>query len=60
MKRLRDFLHLLPGGRKPPTGPLTTAEQSDADELQEEKLAEDSRIVEREQRDRDNRPASEV
>jgi hypothetical protein len=44
MKRLRAFLDRLPGGHRPPTGPLTTVEQSDADELRQEKLLDDQRI----------------
>jgi hypothetical protein len=43
MKRLRAFLDRLPGGHRPPTGPLTTAEQTDADELQQEKREADQR-----------------
>ena len=52
MKRLRAFLDRLPGGHRPPTGPLTTAEQSDADESRQEKLLDDQRI-EREREERD-------
>jgi hypothetical protein len=44
MKRLRAFLDRLPGGHRPPTGPLTNVEQSDADELRQEKLLDDQRI----------------
>jgi hypothetical protein len=44
MKRLRAFLDRLPGGHRPPTGPLTTVEQSDADELRQETLLDDQRI----------------
>jgi hypothetical protein len=44
MKRLRAFLDRLPGGHRPPTGPLTTAEQSDADELRQETLLDDQRL----------------
>jgi hypothetical protein len=54
MKRLRAFLERLPGGHRPPTGPLTTAEQSDADDLRQEKLAEESQQVERGQEERDD------
>jgi hypothetical protein len=45
MKRLRAFLDRLPGGHRPPTGPLTTVEQSDAEELRQETLLEDQRIA---------------
>ena len=41
MKRLRAFLDRLPGGHRPPTGPLTTAEESDAEELRQKGLLED-------------------
>ena len=44
MKRLRAFLDRLPGGHRPPTGPLTTGERSDAEELQQETLLDDQRI----------------
>ena len=49
MKRLRTFLERLPGGHRPPTGPLTTAETTDAEELREETLAKDNERIEREQ-----------
>ncbi len=58
MKRLRAFLDRLPGGHRPPTGPLTTAEQGDADDLQQEKLAEKSRQVDRGPEERDDRSSS--
>jgi hypothetical protein len=58
MKRLRAFLDRLPGGHRPPTGPLTTAEQGDADDLQQEKLAEKSQQVERGPEERDDRSSS--
>ena len=48
MKRLRAFLDRLPGGHRPPTGPLTTEEAADAEELRQETLAENEQI-EREQ-----------
>jgi hypothetical protein len=48
MKRLRAFLDRLPGGHHPPTGPLTTQEAADAEDLRQETLAENERI-EREQ-----------
>jgi len=40
VKRLRAFLDRLPGGHRPPTGPLTTAEAADAEELRQEVPAE--------------------
>jgi hypothetical protein len=49
MKRLRAFLERLPGGHRPPTGPLTTSEATDAEELRQETLAENDERIEREQ-----------
>ena len=46
MKRLREFLGRLPGGHQPPTGPLTTDEQTDADERL---VAKEDERIEREQ-----------
>jgi hypothetical protein len=48
MKRLRTFLERLPGGHRPPTGPLTTSEAADAEELRQETLAKDDELIERE------------
>jgi hypothetical protein len=48
MKRLRTFLERLPGGHRPPTGPLTTSE-ADADELGQETLAKNDERIDREQ-----------
>ena len=48
MRRLRAFFDRLPGGHRPPSGPLTTAEQGEADELRQETLREDEQRVERE------------
>jgi hypothetical protein len=39
MKRLRAFLERLPGGHRPPTGPLTTEEKTEADESQAASLS---------------------
>jgi hypothetical protein len=39
----------LRGARRPPTGPLTTAERTTADELQETAAAEEAERTEREQ-----------
>jgi hypothetical protein len=50
MKRFPAFLERLPGGHRPPTGPLTTSEATDAEELQETRAKDDERI-EREQED---------
>lgn len=49
MKRLRAFFDRLPGGHRPPTGPLTTAEATDAEELREETLAKGKERTEHEQ-----------
>jgi hypothetical protein len=51
VKRLRALLERLPGGHRPPTGPLTTAEATEAEELRKETLAEDAERIEREQRE---------
>jgi hypothetical protein len=51
VKRLRALLEWLPGGHRPPTGPLTTAEATEAEELRKETLAEDAERIEREQRE---------
>ena len=49
MKSLRAFFERLPGGHRPPTGPLTTAEATEAEELQHEKQVEDEQRLEHEQ-----------
>ncbi len=49
MKRFRAFLDRLPGGHRPPTGPLTTSEETDAEELRREKAAKEEERIEREQ-----------
>jgi hypothetical protein len=41
MKGVRGFFKGLRPGRRPPTGPLTTSEASDAEELRQKTLAED-------------------
>lgn len=48
MKRLRTFLERLTGGHRPPTGPLTTAETADAEELRQEALAKDAERIDEE------------
>jgi hypothetical protein len=60
MKRLRTFLERLPGGHRPPAGPLTTAETTDAEELRQETLAEGNERVEREQGETSDRPDRKV
>jgi hypothetical protein len=49
VKRIRTFLERLPGGHRPPTGPLTTSEATDAEDLQQETLVKDDQRIEREQ-----------
>ena len=54
MKRLRAFLDRLPGGHRPPTGPMTTSETADADELRRETLAKDTERTQPEQEERNH------
>jgi hypothetical protein len=54
VKRLSTFIKRL-AGRRPPTGPLTTAETTDAEELRQETLAKDEERLEREQKDASER-----
>jgi hypothetical protein len=51
MKRFRAFLDRLPGGHRPPTGPLTTSEAADAEELRQQTPAKDDNLAERGQKD---------
>ena len=51
MNWLRGFFARLKGG--PPTGPLTTREQTDADELRDATLANENAQVAREQKAKD-------
>jgi hypothetical protein len=51
MKRLRAFLGRLAGGRRPPTGPLTTSEAAQAEELRRETQAKDDARIEREEKE---------
>ena len=48
MKRFRAFLDRLPGGHRPPTGPLPTSEAAEAKELPQESLGKDDERIERE------------
>jgi hypothetical protein len=52
MKRVRALLERLHGRRRPPTGPLTTAEKVTADTLRRETLLKESERIEPEQEDR--------
>jgi len=51
VKRLRAFFAGLPRGNRPPTGPLTTAEAAEAEELRQQSLAEDDEPTEQERED---------
>jgi hypothetical protein len=51
MKRFRAFLERLPGGHRPPTGPLTTSEAAEAKELRQESTEKDDERVEHEHED---------
>jgi hypothetical protein len=58
VKRLRALLERLPGGHRPPTGPLTTAEATEAEDLRNATLAEDAERIEREPREPESDPSS--
>ena len=51
MNRFRAFLERLPGGHRPPTGPLTTSEALEAEELRQETLEKDDRRTGRDEAD---------
>jgi hypothetical protein len=51
MKHVRALLERLRGGRRPPTGPLTTAEKATADELGRQASLEAGKRTEHEQED---------
>jgi hypothetical protein len=52
MERVRVFFERLRGRRRPPTGPLTTAETTAAEELRQETLVKDSERTERKQEEK--------
>ena len=52
VNRLRLLLARLRGVRRPPTGPLTTAEKTAADELRKESPPKDNERIERNQGER--------
>jgi hypothetical protein len=56
MKRLRAFLDRFTLGNRPPTGPLTTQEDSDAEALAQATLTEKNEPKEPEQRERGESP----
>jgi hypothetical protein len=51
MNPFRSFLRRLRGGHRPPAGPLTTSEATDAEELRQETLVKDDERSKREQRE---------
>ena len=51
MKRRLTFLERLLGGRRPPTGPLTTQEAADAEESRQKKLSNEEAAGRREPKD---------
>jgi len=57
MKRWRTLFGRLPGARRPPTGPLTTKEAADAEELRQKTAPKDDEARVHEQTDaRDPEP----
>ena len=58
MKRFRAWLEGLPGGHRPPTGPLTTAEAAEAEDLRQKSLAEDDELTEHEREEAGQDPGS--
>jgi hypothetical protein len=60
VKRLRAFLERLPGGHRPPTGPMTTEEAADAEKVRQETPAKDDRETVNEQGEASNPPGPEV
>jgi hypothetical protein len=56
MKRLRAFLDRFTLGNRPPTGPLTTQENSDAEALRQATLTENNERNAREQEERGESP----
>jgi hypothetical protein len=57
MRRWRTLLARLPGGHRPPTGPLTTKEAADAEELRQKTLPKDDETRVHEQKDARDREA---
>jgi hypothetical protein len=54
VKRPRALFGRLPGGHRPPTGPLTTEEESEAEALRHETSKEENEQKEREEEERDD------
>jgi hypothetical protein len=57
MKRIRAFFDHFTGGHRPPTGPLTTAEESDAEALRQQLLSEEHEPSEGEQGEGEGGPS---
>ena len=57
MKGLRAFLDRFGLGNRPPTGPLTTEETSDAEALRQKTIGEDNERSEPEQEESDGSPS---
>ena len=55
MKRRRTLLERLLGGRRPPTGPLTTQEAADAEELRQKTLPREDEASRHEPKDAGDR-----
>jgi hypothetical protein len=49
MKSLSDFFKGLPGGHRPPTGPMTTSEANEADQVREAAAAKDEERIDHEE-----------
>ncbi len=58
MKGFRAFLNGLPGGHRPPTGPMTTSEAAEAEELRREAAAKDEERIESERAGATRKPDS--
>jgi hypothetical protein len=56
MKGLRAFLKGLPGGHRPPTGPLTTSEAAEAEKVLQETQAKEAMRLEQEQAEAGRKP----
>ena len=57
MSRLSTFVERLRGGHRPPTGPLTTAEQTTADEAAADKSRNDAEDAGRNEREQQEKPS---
>lgn len=57
MTRLRTFLDRLPGGHRPPTGPLTTDEANEAEALRQKAVLDAHPIDQGSEEDPDQQSA---